>query len=247
MIKAVIIDDEINAQNLLEKTLQHYFPNKFAIMAKCDSVASGVIAIKNHQPELVFLDIQMPEENGFELFKHFKMVNFEVIFTTAFNQFAIKAIKCSALDYLLKPIDPFELTRAIKVFDAKSKENFTQKKLTILLENLDSHNTFKIALPTIEGFELINTNQILYCKADSNYCVIKKIDNTTKTISKSLKNIEELLPHQTFIRVHKSTLINLNYVSKYNKSYKEIELTNGEKIPVSFRKETEFIDAIFQK
>jgi two-component system LytT family response regulator len=247
MIKAVIIDDEMNAQNLLEKTLQLYFPNKFVIMEKCNSVASAVLAIKNHEPELVFLDIQMPEENGFELFKYFKVVNFEVIFTTAFNQFAIKAIKCSALDYLLKPINPLDLTKAIKVFEARKKDSFTQKKLTLLLENLNSPNSGKIAFPTFEGFELINTNQILYCKADSNYCDLKKIDNTTKIISKSLKNIEELLPSTSFMRIHKSIIVNLNYVSKYHKSNKEIELINGEKIPVSFRKEAEFIDAIFKK
>lgn len=247
MIKAIIIDDETNAQNLLEKTLQLYFPKKFVIMEKCNSVSSGVIAIKNHEPELVFLDIQMPEENGFELFKYFKIVNFEVIFTTAFNQFAIKAIKCSALDYLLKPINPLDLTRAIKVFDERKKDSFTEKKLALLLENLRSLDSSKIAFPTIEGFELINTNQILYCRADSNYCDLKKIDNTTKIISKSLKNLEELLPTKSFMRVHKSIIVNLNYVSKYHKGNKEIELTNGEKIPVSFRKEAEFIDAIFSK
>lgn len=247
MIKAVIIDDEINAQNVLEKTLQLYFPNKFVIVEKCNAVSSGVLAIKNHEPELVFLDIQMPEESGFELFKYFKVVNFEVIFTTAFNQFAIKAIKCSALDYLLKPINPLDLTKAIKVFEARKKDSFTQKKMTLLLENLNSPNSGKIAFPTVEGFELINTNQILYCMADSNYCDLKKIDNTSKKIYKSLKNIEELLPSTSFLRIHKSIIVNLNYVSKYHKSNKEIELINGEKIPVSFRKEAEFIDAIFKK
>ncbi|WP_081212478.1 LytR/AlgR family response regulator transcription factor [Salegentibacter sediminis] len=246
MIKAVIIDDEVNAQNLLEKTLDRYFPNKFNIVGKCISVDSGVLAIKQHEPELVFLDIQMPEKNGFELFQYFDVIKFEVIFTTAYNQFAIKAIKRSALDYLLKPINHLDLAEAIKRFDRKNEGNSAQKKLSLLLENLNvnDQNVRKIAFPTIEGFELIHTNQILYCKAESNYCSLKKIDGSIKTVSKTLKHVEEILPASVFKRVHKSYVINLNYVVSYHKANKEIKLTNGEKLPVSFRKEEEFINAI---
>lgn len=248
MIKAVIIDDEVNAQNLLEKTLDRYFPNKFNIVEKCVSVDSGVRAIKNHEPELVFLDIQMPEKNGFELFQHFEVINFEIIFTTAHNQFAIKAIKRSALDYLLKPINHIELADAVKKFERKNERNFAQKKLSLLLENLNvnDQNVKKIAFPTIEGFELMHTNQILYCRAESNYCSIKKIDGNTKMVAKTLKFVEEVLPATSFKRIHKSYVINLNYVVRYHKANKEIELTNGEKLPVSFRKEDEFINAILQ-
>ena len=248
MIKAVIIDDEVNAQSLLEKTLERYFPNKFNIVAKCASVDSGVLAIKDHEPELVFLDIQMPEKNGFELFKSFEVINFEVIFTTAFNQFAIKAIKRSALDYLLKPINHLELSEAVKKFERKNERNFAQKKLSLLLENLNvnDQNVSKIAFPTVDGFELIHSNQILYCKAESNYCCIKKIDGSTKTATKTLKFVEEILPATSFKRIHKTYVINLNYVVRYHKANKEVELTNGEKLPVSFRKEEDFINAILQ-
>tara|TARA_R100000935_G_C2817592_1_gene158060 strand:+ start:731 stop:1483 length:753 start_codon:yes stop_codon:yes gene_type:complete len=248
MIKAVIIDDEINAQSLLEKTLDRYFPNKFIIVEKCNSVDSGVLAIKKFEPELVFLDIQMPEKNGFELFNSFEVVKFEVIFTTAYNQFAIKAIKRSALDYLLKPINHLDLSEAIKRFENRIKGTFAQKKLSLLLENLNvnDQNVSKIAFPTVEGFELIHSNQILYCKAESNYCCIKKIDGITKTVTKTLKYVEEVLPESTFKRIHKTYIINLNYLVRYNKANKEVELTNGEKLPVSFRKEEEFINAILQ-
>lgn len=248
MIKAVIIDDEVNAQSLLEKTLDRCCPNKFIIVEKCNSVDSGVQAIKKHEPELVFLDIQMPEKNGFELFKYFDVIKFEVIFTTAFNQFAIKAIKRSALDYLLKPINSQDLSDAIKKFENKTKGSFAQKKLTLLLENLNvnDQNVSKIAFPTIEGFELIHSNQILYCKAESNYCSIKKIDGNTNLATKTLKYVEEILPINAFKRIHKTYVINLNYVVRYNKVNKEVELTNGEKLPVSFRKEEEFINAILQ-
>ena len=248
MIKAVIIDDEINAQNLLEKTLERCFPNKFNIVGKCNSVDSGVLAIKQYEPELVFLDIQMPEKNGFELFQYFDAVKFEVIFTTAYNQFAIKAIKRSALDYLLKPINSLDLSEAVKKFDNKTKGNSAQKKLTLLLENLNINDqqVSKIAFQTVEGFELVHANQILYCKAESNYCSIKKIDGSTKLATKTLKYVEEVLPVHSFFRIHKSFVINLNYVVRYNKINKEVELTNGEKLPVSFRKEEEFINAILQ-
>ncbi|MCM4161298.1 response regulator transcription factor [Antarcticibacterium flavum] len=248
MIKAVIIDDELNARELLEKTLVKYFPNRFNIVAKCDSVDAGVMAIKNYEPQLVFLDIQMPEKNGFELFKSFEAINFEVIFTTAHNQFAIKAIKRSALDYLLKPINHMDLAEAVKKFEKKNAGNFAQKKLALLLENLNvnDQNVSKIAFPTTDGFELIHTNQILYCKAESNYCCIKKIEGSTKLAAKTLKFVEEILPTNTFKRIHKSYVINLNYVVRYHKANKEIELTNGEKLPVSFRKEEEFINAILQ-
>tara|TARA_R100000935_G_scaffold48258_1_gene72657 strand:+ start:316 stop:1068 length:753 start_codon:yes stop_codon:yes gene_type:complete len=248
MIKAVIIDDEINAQSLLEKTLDRYFPNKFNIVEKCNSVDTAVLAIKKYEPELVFLDIQMPEKNGFELFQYFPVIKFEVIFTTAYNQFAIKAIKRSALDYLLKPINHLDLSEAIKRFENRTQGSYAQKKLSLLLENLNvnDQNVSKIAFPTLDGFELIHSNQILYCKAESNYCCIKKIDGITKTVTKTLKYVEEILPITSFKRIHKTYVINLNYVVRYNKTNKEVELTNGEKLPVSFRKEEEFINAILQ-
>src|SRR5690606_10656975 len=234
---------------LLEKTLDRSFPNKFNVVAKCNTVDAGVLAIKEYEPDLVFLDIQMPEKNGFELFKYFDVINFEVIFTTAFNQFAIKAIKRSALDYLLKPINTVDLDEAGKKYGNKSKGSFAQKKLTLLLENLNvnDQNVSKIAFSTVDGFELIHSNQILYCKAESNYCCIKKIDGHTNMATKTLKYVEEILPPNTFKRIHKSYIINLNYVVRYNRANKEVELTNGEKIPVSFRKEEEFIHAILQK
>jgi two-component system LytT family response regulator len=249
MIKAVIIDDEVNAQNLLEKTLDRLFPGKFIVVEKCHSVDQGVAAIKDHEPELVFLDIQMPEKNGFELFRYFDVINFEVIFVTAYNQFAIKAIKRSALDYLLKPINNLELSEAVKKFENRNKESSAQRKLALLLENLNvnDQNVSKIAFPTVEGFELIHANQILYCKAESNYTCIKKIDGPTKVATKTLKYVEEILPANSFKRIHKSFVINLNYIVRYNKANREVELTNGEKIPVSFRKEEEFIHAILQK
>jgi two-component system LytT family response regulator len=249
MIKVVIIDDEINAQIVLKNTIERYFPNKFSVVDLCNSVCQGVKSINEHNPELVFLDIQMPGENGFELFKYFKVLNFEVIFTTAYEKFALKAIKCSALDYLLKPINHLDLASSLKLFETRYQQSSGQKKLTLLLENLnlDNQNSYKIAFPTIDGFELIHSNQILYCKADSNYCLIKKVDESTIIVTKTLKYVEELMPQKNFKRIHKTYVSNLNYIVRYNKTLKEVELTNGEKLPVSFRKEEEFVKTILHK
>ena len=248
MIKTVIIDDEASAQEVLRKSLIQFFPNKFSVMATCDSVDAGVEAIRKFEPDLVFLDIQMPGKSGFELFDYFQVIRFKVIFTTAHAQFAIKAIRRSALDYLLKPINRVDLATAIKRFEAENNETASQKKLALLLENLNvnDQNVNKIAFPTTEGFEFIHSNQILFCRAESNYCAIKKIDVSTITVTRTLKFLEELLPANTFIRIHKSYIINLNFVVRYHKANKEVELTNGEKLPVSFRKEEGFINAVSQ-
>lgn len=249
MIKVVIIDDEINAQIVLKKLFENYFSNNFCVVDVCTSVTQGVKSINVHNPDLVFLDIQMPGENGFELFKYFKTINFEVVFTTAYEKFALKAIKCSALDYLLKPIHHLDLARSLKLFESRYHKNSRQQKLTLLLENLnlDDQNSYKIAFPTVDGFELIHSNQILYCKADSNYSLIKKVDESIVIVTKSLKYVEELMPEKKFKRIHKTYVSNLNYIVRYNKTLKEVELTNGEKLPVSFRKEEEFVKTILHK
>lgn len=250
MIKTIIVDDEFNAREFLEKLLMRYFSEKFIIVEKCQSVDEALIAIEKFNPDLVFLDIQMPNKNGFQLFKELKEVNFEVIFTTAHSEFAIEAIKCSALDYLLKPINYIDLITTVKKYDEKLNNASQQERLMLLIENLDTGNSGfnKIALPTESGFELVKPNSILYCEADSNYCNIVCLDGRKITLSKTLKYIEELLPSSIFQRIHKSYLVNLNYVSRFNKTNDlMVELTNGEKLPVSIRKKEDFINAIIQK
>ncbi len=250
MIKTIIIDDEYNAREFLEKILHRYFPDKFLVLALCESVDDAIIAIEKFNPELVFLDVQMPNKNGFQLFKELTKINFEVIFTTAHSEFAIEAIKCSALDYLLKPINYIDLLDTVKKFQEKKHKVFQQDKLTLLLENLDLGNSAynKIALPTETGFELVKTNSILYCEADSNYCKIMCLDGKKIVVSKTLKYIEELLPPTIFQRIHKSYLVNLNYVSRFDKTNELlVELSNGTTLPVSVRKKEDFINAIIQK
>lgn len=250
MIKTIIVDDEINAREFLEKMLLRYFPNKFVVLDSCKNVDDAIIAIEKHNPELVFLDIQMPKKNGFDLIKELNQINFDIIFTTAHSEFAIDAIKINALDYLLKPIDYIDLLGAVKRYEKKSAKVKDDNSLRLLLKNIDTGNTgYKnIAFPTESGYELIKINSILYCVADNNYCKIVCLDGSKTTLSKSLKYVEESLPTDVFQRIHKSYLVNLNYISRFNKTNDLlVELTNGENLPVSIRKKEAFINAILHK
>ena len=249
MIKALIIDDEPRAREFLAKVIDMYFQKKIEIMDRCDSVASGVAAIHKWQPELVFLDIQMPGENGFALFKHFETVNFEVIFTTAYDDFAIDAIRHSALDYLLKPINYIDLLSAIKRYEQRQVTVDQQQKISRLYDYISTEeNVVKVALPTQTGFEFVNLNAIMYCKSESNYCHVMCSDGKTLFLAKTLKYMEEQLDSKQFVRVHKSYLVNLNYVARFDKGLMmKITLNNGDEVPVSLRKKETFLNAMLAK
>lgn len=250
MIKTIIVDDEYNAREFLEQLLLRYFPDKFLVLAKCESADEALIAIENFNPELVFLDIQMPNKNGFELIKLLKTINFEVIFTTAHSEFGIEAVKASALDYILKPIGYLDLLEAIKKYDSKQNKAFQQDRLMLLIENIDfgSSEYHKIAFQTETGFEFVKVNSILYCEADSNYTKVVFLEGKKITLTKTLKLVEELLPANIFKRIHRSYLVNINYVNRFNKTNDYyVELTNGETLPVSVRKKDDFINDIIQK
>jgi two-component system, LytTR family, response regulator len=250
MIKTIIIDDEHNASEFLEKMLKKYFPNKFHICKTCDNVDDAVKQIEEHQPDLVFLDIQMPNKNGFALFKEIKDINFEVIFTTAHSEYAIEAIKRSALDYLLKPINYIDLLGAINRFEQKNIKEKQEKRLDILIENIDSGDIAhrKIAIATESGFEFVKFNTIIYLEAQSNYTKFYLTNNSSITTSKTLKHFEEFLPSELFFRIHKSYLVNMNFIKRFTKGDEQnIELITGQKLPIAIRKKDEFISAITQK
>lgn len=250
MIKTIIVDDEYNAREFLEQLLLRYFPDKFLVLAKCESADDALIAIENFNPELVFLDIQMPNKNGFELIKSLKTINFEVIFTTAHSEFGIDVVKASALDYLLKPISYLDLLEAIKKYVSKQYKASQLDRLTLLIENIDfgSSEYHKIAFQTETGFEFVKVNSILYCEAESNYTKVVFLEGKKITLTKTLKLVEELLPINIFKRIHRSYLVNINYVNRFNKTNDYyVELTNGESLPVSVRKKDDFINDIIQK
>lgn len=249
MIKTIIIDDENSASEFLEKMLHRYFPNKFYVCGLCESIDDAIIAIETYQPALVFLDIQMPNKNGFELFKEVKEINFEVIFTTAHSEYAIEAIKRSALDYLLKPINYIDLLGAVTRYENKSKKESQEKQFNVLLENIDTGDVAhkKMAISTETGIEFVKFNSIIYLEAQNNYTKINLLDGTSIIASKTLKSFDELLPSELFFRIHKSYLINMNFVKRFYKIDDFlVELTTGEKLPLSYRKKNEFISAITQ-
>jgi two-component system, LytTR family, response regulator len=216
MIKAILIDDEVHCLDTLNILVSDYCP-EVHVVEQCASAKKGLEAIKKFNPELLFLDIEMPMMNGFELLEQFKEIPFSVIFTTSYDQYAIKAIRFSALDYLLKPIDPKELVVAVhKVELHKTPPSAEQFRMLIdQIQNKETGFT-KIAVPTFEGFELIPVDQVIRCEADDNYTHIYLKNKSKITACRTLKEMEEQLQDFSFfIRVHHSWIVNLNEVTKY--------------------------------
>ena len=241
MIEAVLVDDEMHGLRTLEILLAEYCP-EVKVVEKCSSAMKALEAIEKLKPGLVFLDIEMPVMNGFELLEQFDEIPFSVIFTTSYDQYAIKAIRFSALDYLLKPVDPKELITAIrKIKKQKSAPSNEQLEMLVnQLQNKEGRLT-KIAVPTSEGYELIPSDEILYCEASDNYTHLFVKGGAKITASRTLKEMEEqLAAHSNFLRVHHSYIVNLNEVVKYIRGdggY--LVMTNSSTVNVSrSRKET---------
>ena len=216
MIKAILIDDEVHCIDTLSILLSDYCP-EVEVMERCHSAKKGLEAIEKIKPELVFLDIEMPVMNGFELLEQFKQIPFSVIFTTGYDQYAIKAIRFSALDYLLKPIDPRELVTAVHKVQVQ-KMPPTTEQFQMLMEQIQHKESgfTKIAVPTAEGFELIPADSVVRCEADDNYSHLFLTNKNKITVCRTLKEMEEQLENfGYFIRVHHSYLVNLNEVTKY--------------------------------
>jgi two-component system LytT family response regulator len=241
-MKSIIIDDEIkSAENL--KILLTDFCEDVTVTALCQNIKDGVNAIKNDAPDVVFLDINLQRETGFDLFQHFDKVPFEVIFTTAYSEFAIKAFRYSALDYLLKPIDIKELQEAVRKVSQRITGNLNNR-LMHLFKDLKSpnHDFLKLALPTLEGLIFINVSEIVYCEAASNYTTFFLTANRKYVVSKTLKEYDELLTERDFFRIHNSYLVNIRAIKKYVKGdggY--VILENDVSLDVSKRKKEAFL------
>lgn len=248
MVNIVIVDDSKISRLTLEKIININFKDRFCIVELCENVDSAIIAIKKFKPELIFLDVEMPKKNGFELLKEVELIDFEVIFTTSHPEYAIKALQAEALDYLLKPINASDLFLAIERFETKLSKKIIFKSINNnkVSNTIDSTNDDevlkKIALPTENGYEFLKINSIMYCEASSNYCRVVCVDGKEILLAKTLKNIQLLLPPTLFQRIHKSYLVNLNFISRFNRTKSlEIELQNGKKLPVSFRQKDNFM------
>ncbi|CAN5590866.1 LytTR family DNA-binding domain-containing protein [soil metagenome] len=217
MIKAITIDDEEHCLKSLSMQLADFCP-VVTLVASCNTAEKGLQAIKKFEPDLVFLDIEMPVMNGFELLEQFSEINFAIIFTTSYDQYAIKAFKFSALDYLLKPVDPDELQVAVqKVIENRHLPMAEQFQILLKQVNGKQHTGFnKLAVPTAEGFELIKIDQLLYLEANDNYTHLHLNSKRKIVACRSLRQMEEqLYDFAYFLRVHNSFVVNLNEVNKY--------------------------------
>lgn len=246
MIRGIIVEDEKHSRETLAGMLHRYCKN-VEVIAEAESYRAGLEVIRKLKPDVVFLDIQMPDGSGFRLLEELDEIDFEIIFTTAFDQFAIKAIKYSALDYLLKPIDPEELVSAIRKVEGKMDKRGMNDNIQVLLDNIKSKDPdpHKIVLSTSEKIHIIETDQILRCESDNYYTNFFLTDGTRILVSKTLKENEELLGGHNFIRPHKSHLVNVKYIKGFLRNdggY--IEMTDGSRIPVSRRKREKIIEII---
>jgi two-component system LytT family response regulator len=247
MIKAIIVEDEKMSRETLKKLLEKYCPT-VDVLAEADGYRKGMEEIRKHQPDVVFLDIQMPDGSGFRLLEEMEIINFEVIFTTAFDQFAIKAIKYSALDYLLKPIIPQELIDAVNKVEKKKQESQKRKGPDPSQDGLKpgEEPNQKIILSTAEMIHVISIDDIVRCESDNYYTYFFFTDGRKLLVSKTLKENEELLSQHNFIRPHKSHLINTKYIKSFLRHEGGVILMNdGSRIPVSRRKKDMIMEIIF--
>lgn len=243
MIKAVIIDDEAESRNAVSNILNNYCKD-VKILGEADDVASGIILIKKKKPEVVFLDIQMPDGSGFNLLESFGDTYFHVVFITAYDQYAIKAIKFSALDYILKPIDPQQLIDAVekvkKITPAKTQ---SPERIINLLKN--KKNITKIALPTLNGYRFVNIKDIIRCESDNNYTNFYLQTTEQLIVTRTLKEYELMLKEDSFVRVHQSHLVNLDFVEQYIKGDGgTVIMSDGSEVEISRRKKEIFLKSM---
>lgn len=248
MLNTIIVDDEEFARSSLYFLLQQNC-EVVNIIGIAKSVSEARVLLNLHNVDLIFLDIAMPGENGFELIPQVQQTNASVIFTTAYDQYALKAIKANALDYLLKPIDIDELkeavNKAIKYIKLNNAENNRNESLKNLANDIGDKIIKKITLPSAQGYKLIDIDDIVHIEADSNYSVFNLANLDKIVVSKVLKDYEEILPEYKFVRIHKSSIVNLEYVKEYNsKNGLQVLLTNGESINVSRRRASDFYERI---
>lgn len=241
MIRTIIIDDEKHCSDRVLKLISDHAPN-LKVIKVCNNVEEAVDATKTLDPELVFLDIEMHDKTGFDYLEKLGSYNFNLIFTTAFDNYAIKAFKYSAMDYLLKPIDSDDFIQAIDKLTKRINTLDQELQIKLLLNNLNKDNQNKtIRIPTSEGFELITIEDIIHCEADSSYTHIFTTQSKL-LVSKPIKYFDDLLKDDNFFRIHNSHMVNINHVKKYTKGKGGyVTMSNNATIDVSARKKDEFL------
>lgn len=243
-IKAIIIDDESRARNLLSNLLEDHCGD-IKVIGAAANVPDGVLLINKHKPDVVFLDIEMPNYSGFKLLSFFKQVDFEIIFVTAYHKYAVEAFKVSAVDYLLKPLRVDLLEEAIEKLRTKISLTSMTDRLQILKTNLEDKKIKKIAVPVAEGLLFVKVEEISHVEANGSYANLFLTDGSKMTVSKNLKYFATALEgHTGFYRVHRSYLVNLANIAKYNRQDSLIHLENGTYINVARDAKTSFEGAL---
>ncbi len=246
-MRVVIIDDETNSRDSIKRILQFSCPS-VELVGEAESVESGYECIIKNQPEVVILDIKMPDGTGFDLLNRFTAVDFKVIFVTAFEEYAIKAFKFNAIDYVTKPVDASELKKAIDRTEESLTGATINDAVKLLLESVDKVNKpnqhKKIVLRTLNTIHVIEIRSIIRCESDRNYTVFHIAGEDKILVSRSMKEYDEILEEHGFFRVHNSHLINLSYVRKFFRDDLIVSLSDHTSVPVSYRKRDELINAL---
>ena len=246
MLTAIIIDDETNSRNALRQKITKHCTD-INIISECENGEEGIEIIENQKPDIVFLDVEMPRMNGFTMLQQLKNKDFEVIFITAYDHYAIKAIKFSALDYLLKPVEIEDLKNSVEKAIQKRKQIKGNNRVELLLQNFLEEKAAhqRIAISSMEGLQFVPTDDIIYLEANSNYTIFHIAGNRKITVAKTLKDFEDMLPASLFIRIHHSYLINKNGIEKYIRGEGgQVVMKNGVVLDVARRKKEEFLKAI---
>ncbi len=244
-MKAIIIDDEKDALVTCTKKIELYCP-EINVLEACQGAKDGLKAIKNHNPDLIFLDIEMPWMNGFELLECLEDdYKFQVIFVTAYDQYAIQAFKVNATDYLLKPFSKHDLIECVNKIRERNPQ-LTKSKVRQIQDDINKpQNSNRLLINTSDGIQIIKQEEIMYCQASSNYTYINSTGDKKLLTSKTLSEIESKLNQDQFARTHKSYLVNLTYVSSYsNEDGGLLILNNGNTIPISRRRKEQVLNAI---
>ncbi|TVZ16340.1 LytR/AlgR family response regulator transcription factor [Maribacter sp. MAR_2009_72] len=244
MLQAVIVDDEIKALQSLTWELTN-FSDEIKVVASFTNPHDALIYLEKHTPDCLFLDIEMPTMDGFQFIKKLTNKNFPVVITTAYNQYALKAIKSEALDYLLKPIDTDDLEETITKIKKFNNKNFSMEKLEMALLNFNSKATHnRITLNTDGKLLFLESDEILYAESDGNYSTIFLSDGQKIVLTKKLKEVNEILPDDSFFRIHNSYIVNLNKIKEFLKTDGYVVLKSNHKIPVSRQKKSDFLDML---
>ncbi len=245
MMNVLIVDDEFYVRKEISGLLETYFNNNISVVGEAESVKEAVLLIETVKPDVVFLDIQLIDGTGFDVISQVIYKNFQVIFITAFNQYAIKAIKIGALDYILKPIDKTEFVGAVnKLMSNGQKEPDTKKLVEIVNDHYTGKEKTRIVLRTSKTLYTVFQDDIVYCKSDGNYTIFYTVDQKRIMVTQTLSKMQELLPENNFIRCHHSFVVNKFHVKQYDKKG-VLTLIGDVKIPVSGRKLKGVLENIF--